>query len=87
MISAIRVVKFQEINYANSVLCDETKKAIYDKYGMMGLRLADQMGEENVKTYMLLGTCWCKVSSRADGLLGSVSVVPGAITAVCKENS
>lgn len=52
--------KFQEINYANSVLTDETKRSIYDKYGSMGLSLADQVGEEHVKTLLLLSSCWCK---------------------------
>lgn len=52
--------KFQEINYANSVLSDETKKSIYDKYGSLGLSLAEQVGEDNVKTYMVLSSCWCK---------------------------
>lgn len=52
--------RFQEINYANSVLGDETKKSIYDKYGSIGLSLADQVGEDNVKTYMVLSSCWCK---------------------------
>lgn len=55
------LIQFQEINYANSVLGDETKKSIYDKYGSIGLSLADQVGEDNVKTYMVLSTCWCKV--------------------------
>ena len=55
------LMQFQEINYANSVLSDETKKPIYDKYGSFGLSLAEQVGEDNVKTYMVLSSCWCKV--------------------------
>jgi len=57
----IDTLQFQEINYANSVLTDETKRSIYDKYGSMGLSLADQVGEEHVKTLLLLSSCWCKV--------------------------
>lgn len=45
------------------MLSDETKKSIYDKYGFVGLRMADQIGEENVKTYMLLSSCWFKVGA------------------------
>ena len=55
------LIQFQEINYAHSVLSDDTKKSIYDKYGSFGLSLADQIGEDNVKTYMVLSSCWCKV--------------------------
>jgi DnaJ family protein C protein 5 len=54
--------KFQEINFANSVLSDETKRSIYDSYGSMGLALAEQVGEENVKTYMLLSSKCCKAA-------------------------
>jgi DnaJ family protein C protein 5 len=52
--------KFQEINYANTVLSDETKRQIYDNYGSVGLQLAEQVGEENVKTYLLLSSRWFK---------------------------
>jgi len=60
-IAVLLILQFQQINYAHSVLSDETKKAIYDKYGSFGLSLADQIGEDNVKTYMVLSSCWCKV--------------------------
>ncbi|KAJ8288582.1 hypothetical protein COCON_G00012410 [Conger conger] len=52
--------KFKEINNANSILSDETKRKIYDEYGSMGLYVADQFGEESVKHYFLLSTWWCK---------------------------
>jgi len=58
--------QFQEINYAHSVLGDDTKKSIYDKYGTLGLSLADQIGEDNVKTYMHLTSWWCKVRPLID---------------------
>lgn len=45
---------FKEINNANKILQDEKKREIYDKYGSMGLKIADQFGEENLKTYMAL---------------------------------
>ncbi|ESN93002.1 hypothetical protein HELRODRAFT_108230 [Helobdella robusta] len=52
--------KFKEINRANQVLSNPTKRQIYDEYGAMGLRVADQIGEENLKTYYrLTGPC-CK---------------------------
>lgn len=69
--------KFQQINYANSVLSDETKKSIYDKYGFVGLRMADQIGEDNVKTYMLLSSCWCKA------LMMAVFCLTGCCCCLC----
>ncbi|XP_076811136.1 dnaJ homolog subfamily C member 5-like isoform X2 [Clavelina lepadiformis] len=52
--------KFKEINNANKILQDEKKKEIYDNYGSVGLYLADQIGEDNVKTYMTLQSPWAK---------------------------
>ena len=39
-------IQFKELNYAKTVLSDETKRKIYDQYGSMGLKLAEQIGEE-----------------------------------------
>ena len=52
---------FKQINHANSVLTDPTKKEIYDQYGSMGLHLASQIGEERFGTYLLLQKPWAKV--------------------------
>ncbi|XP_019613463.1 PREDICTED: dnaJ homolog subfamily C member 5-like isoform X1 [Branchiostoma belcheri] len=52
--------KFKEINRAHSILSDETKKNIYDEYGSFGLYVAEQFGEENVNTYFILTSGWCK---------------------------
>ncbi|XP_056333368.1 dnaJ (Hsp40) homolog, subfamily C, member 5 gamma b isoform X3 [Danio aesculapii] len=52
--------KFKEINNANSILNDETKRQIYDEYGSMGLYIADQFGEDSVKYYFLMSKCWFK---------------------------
>ncbi|KAI7805048.1 dnaJ (Hsp40) homolog, subfamily C, member 5 gamma b [Triplophysa rosa] len=52
--------KFKEINNANTILTDETKRQIYDEYGSMGLYVADQFGEETVKYYFLSSKCWFK---------------------------
>ena len=38
--------QFKEINNAKTVLSDENKRRIYDQYGSMGLKLAEQIGEE-----------------------------------------
>lgn len=53
--------QFQDINHANSVLSDPTKREIYDNYGSLGLALADQIGVENLKTYFLVHSGWFKV--------------------------
>ncbi|XP_043119469.1 dnaJ (Hsp40) homolog, subfamily C, member 5 gamma b [Puntigrus tetrazona] len=52
--------KFKEINNANTILNDDTKRQIYDQYGSMGLYIADQFGEENVKYYVLSSKWWFK---------------------------
>jgi len=52
--------KFKEINKANSILSDSTKRNIYDNYGSLGLYIAEQFGEENVNTYFLVTSGWCK---------------------------
>ena len=52
--------KFKEINRAHAILSDLTKRNIYDKYGSLGLYIAEQFGEENVNTYFLLTSRWCK---------------------------
>ncbi|KAI0220477.1 DnaJ-like subfamily C member 5, partial [Lamellibrachia satsuma] len=54
------VDQFKELNRANMVLSDLTKRAIYDKYGSLGLYVAEQFGEENVNTYFVLTSPWCK---------------------------
>ena len=54
-------LQFQEINHANTVLSDTTKRGIYDRYGSLGLYVAEQFGEENVNTYFVLTSGWCKV--------------------------
>lgn len=54
---------FKEINNAHAILADENKKKIYDSYGFMGLKLAEQVGEENLGLYMCLDSkllkCCC----------------------------
>lgn len=54
--------KFKEINNAHATLTDLTKRNIYDKYGSLGLYVAEQFGEENVNTYFMLSSWWAKVS-------------------------
>jgi DnaJ family protein C protein 5 len=52
--------KFKEINRANSILSDQTKREIYDQYGSFGLYVGEQFGEENVRSYFVLSSPWCK---------------------------
>ncbi|EFX72368.1 hypothetical protein DAPPUDRAFT_110882 [Daphnia pulex] len=52
--------KFKEVNHANSILSDSTKRNIYENYGSLGLYIAEQFGEENVNTYFIVTSGWCK---------------------------
>jgi DnaJ family protein C protein 5 len=52
--------KFQEVNHANTVLSDSVRRNIYDRYGSIGIYVAEQFGEENVNTYFVLTSPWCK---------------------------
>jgi len=69
--------KFKQINHAHAVLADPNKREIYDKYGTMGLYIAEQFGEENVKTYYMLSSGWCK------GLLIFCGVITGCYFCCC----
>jgi len=51
---------FKEINNAHKVLQDEKKREIYDTHGSMGLYIADQIGEDNMKAYMALSSPFAK---------------------------
>ena len=52
--------KFKEINRAHATLSDSVKRNIYDSYGSLGLYIAEQFGEENVNTYFLVTSGWCR---------------------------
>ncbi|XP_044905723.1 dnaJ homolog subfamily C member 5B isoform X1 [Felis catus] len=52
--------KFKEINNAHTILTDMSKRNIYDKYGSLGLYVAEQFGDENVNTYFMLSSWWAK---------------------------
>jgi len=54
--------KFKEINHAHSVLSDDSKRDIYNKYGSLGLYIAEQVGEDNVHSYFLLSHPCCKIA-------------------------
>lgn len=45
-------LQFKKVNHAHSILTDEKKRGIYDKYGSFGLYIADQFGDEIVETVM-----------------------------------
>jgi len=61
--------KFKDINRANSILSDITKRNIYDNYGSLGLYVAEQFGEENVNTYFVLTSGWCKAFFLTCGII------------------
>lgn len=61
--------KFKEINRANAILSDSTKRNIYDNYGSLGLYIAEQFGEENVNTYFVVTSTWCKALFIVCGIL------------------
>ncbi|XP_075067477.1 dnaJ homolog subfamily C member 5B [Mixophyes fleayi] len=60
---------FKEINNAHSILSDLSKRNIYDKYGSLGLYVAEQFGEENVNAYFMLSSWWAKGLFAICGLL------------------
>lgn len=59
---AISIAQFKEVNRANSILSDQTKRNIYDNYGSLGLYIAEQFGEENVNAYFVVTSPTCKVN-------------------------
>jgi DnaJ family protein C protein 5 len=52
---------FKEVNYANTVLSNPNKRAIYDTYGPMGLQLMEQVGEDRMPMFLLAHSGWFKV--------------------------
>ncbi|VDN21716.1 unnamed protein product [Dibothriocephalus latus] len=48
---------------------DPVKRGIYDKYGSVGLSIAEQVGEDNVQAYFMLTSKWCKCSKEEGGTL------------------
>uniref|UniRef100_A0A5K3FQH6 J domain-containing protein n=1 Tax=Mesocestoides corti TaxID=53468 RepID=A0A5K3FQH6_MESCO len=46
--------KFAELNRANMILTDDTKKQIYDKYGSYGIYISEKLGDETAMMYLPL---------------------------------
>ncbi|NP_001334253.1 dnaJ homolog subfamily C member 5G isoform 2 [Mus musculus] len=57
---------FKEINTAHAILTDPTKKKIYDRHGSLGLYLYDHFGEEGVRFYFIVNSCWFKVLAQQE---------------------
>jgi len=68
---------FKQINHANAVLTDETKRKIYDAYGSMGLHLASQVGEDRFKSLLILDHPCSKI------LLGFLCLITGCCFCCC----
>lgn len=49
---------FKKVSHAHTILTDEKKREIYDKYGSAGLHLAEQVGDEMVGTIMKFSSPW-----------------------------
>jgi len=64
--------KFQEINNANSILSDVNKRRIHDVYGVPGLTLAEQFGEEQTWTSVInvFKKIYYKFHVKKTGLVG-----------------
>ncbi|XP_028393561.1 dnaJ homolog subfamily C member 5-like isoform X2 [Dendronephthya gigantea] len=61
--------RFKIISHANTILSNPSKRQIYDEYGNMGLYIAEQFGDENVKLYFRLNSVWCKAAFIFCGLI------------------
>lgn len=70
------IFQFKEINRANSILSDGTKRNIYDNYGSLGLYIGEQFGEENVNAYFVVTSPACKVSLKTLSLKKFVERIP-----------
>ncbi|VDN55689.1 unnamed protein product [Dracunculus medinensis] len=51
--------KFKEINYANAILSNPTKRKVYDEYGEVGLKVLEQFGDDD-KVMRLVFRPWFK---------------------------
>nr|KAF6446464.1 DnaJ heat shock protein family (Hsp40) member C5 gamma [Rousettus aegyptiacus] len=51
---------FKEINTAHSILSDPKKRKIYNQHGSLGIYIYDHFGEEGVRYYFMMNSCWFK---------------------------
>ena len=84
--------QFKEVNNAKTILLNEKKRRIYDQYGSMGLKLAEQVGEDNLDLYMCLDSKLMKVC-KTNTVYGDASVClspslpPPSLSAVASRRS
>ncbi|KAM5291773.1 dnaJ homolog subfamily C member 5G [Ctenodactylus gundi] len=51
---------FKEINTAHAVLSDPKKRKVYDQHGSLGIYIYDHFGEDGVRYYFIMHSCWFK---------------------------
>ncbi|KAM4866884.1 dnaJ homolog subfamily C member 5G isoform 2-T2 [Thomomys bottae] len=51
---------FKEINTAHAILSDPKKREIYDQHGSLGIYLYDHFGDNGVRYYFTVHSCWFK---------------------------
>ena len=62
---SIVIIQFVACDQAHTILMDEKKRGIYDKYGSFGLYVAEQIGDDNIgliDSIMFFKSIWFKVS-------------------------
>ncbi|KAK3737218.1 hypothetical protein QZH41_001818 [Actinostola sp. cb2023] len=79
--------KFKEINHAHTILSDPSKREIYDKYGNMGLYIAEQFGDEDPRRLKFFDEAGVKYPDIGTRLYGHAPIGERCIEVVRKVES